>query len=156
MINSFENFTFTILKLNKLIQKIKLVEMEEYGLRAVHVMCIYYLYVSPEGLTSSELVRHTLEDKAAISRSLGTLRERGYVTFDSRKYNSKVQLTAEGGMIAQHIVERAECVVNVTREGLSEEERESFIHALGTITKRLESYYNELLQQKGKESDTEE
>ena len=37
----FENFTVNILKLNKLVNKIKQFEMEEYGLKAIHVMCGY-------------------------------------------------------------------------------------------------------------------
>ena len=39
----FENFTLLIDKLGKIIQKIKNIEMKEYGLKAVHVMCIYQL-----------------------------------------------------------------------------------------------------------------
>ena len=66
----FEHFTISILKLNKLVQKIKQYEMQEYDLKAIHVMCGYYLNEHPEGLTSSELVKLTLEDKAAISREL--------------------------------------------------------------------------------------
>ena len=76
----FEHFTITILKLNKLVQKIKLYEMQEYGLKAIHVMCGYYLMENPDGLTASELVKLTLEDKAAISRALKTLQEKGFVT----------------------------------------------------------------------------
>ena len=40
MDDRFENFTVTVLKLGKLVQKIKLFEMESYGLKAIHVMCI--------------------------------------------------------------------------------------------------------------------
>ena len=49
----FEHFTITILKLNKLVQKIKIYEMQEYGLKAIHVMCGYYLMENPDGLTAS-------------------------------------------------------------------------------------------------------
>lgn len=156
MIDGFEDFTITILKLNKLIQKIKLSEMEGYDLRAVHVMCIYYLYVTPDGMTSGELAKQTLEDKAAISRSLGTLRERGYVTYDSRKYNSKVQLTEEGEGVARYILERAERAVSATRCELKEQERVLFLQTLRTITEHLEAYYFELLGQKGEVPGSEE
>ena len=58
----FENFTVNILKLNKLVNKIKQFEMEEYGLKAIHVMCGYYLYENPNGLTASELAKLAIEE----------------------------------------------------------------------------------------------
>ena len=144
MIDRFENFTITVLRLYKLIQKIKLLEMEEYGLRAVHVMCIYYLDLCRDGLTASELVRLTLEDKAAISRALGTLRERGYINYNSRRYNSKIVLTPRGEGIARHVVSRAGSAVAAAGEGLSEEDRNVLYDSLGIITQRLEEYYRSL------------
>ncbi|MGN1373278.1 MAG: hypothetical protein ACI4VK_04450 [Candidatus Coproplasma sp.] len=36
----FEQFTITVLKLNKLVQKIKTCEMSDYGLKTIHVMCV--------------------------------------------------------------------------------------------------------------------
>ena len=66
----FERFTMTILTMSKLVQKIKSLEMHKFGLKAVHVMCLYHLRARPEGLTASELCRRTLDDKAAISRAV--------------------------------------------------------------------------------------
>lgn len=88
----FENFTVSILKLNKLIHKIKLYEMEEYDLRAIHVMCIYYLNSYPD-ITATELAKLTLEDKAAISRALKMLAEKDYVNYTADGYNAKITLT---------------------------------------------------------------
>ena len=50
----FERFTVSVLKINKLIQKIKAFEIREYGLKAVHVLCVYFLNCSSDGLTASE------------------------------------------------------------------------------------------------------
>ncbi len=58
----FAKFTISILKLNKIVQKIKTYEMKKFGLSSVHVMCLYALNYRREGLTSSELVNTTLED----------------------------------------------------------------------------------------------
>ncbi len=151
MNNRFENFVISVLRLNKIITKIKLLEMEEYKLRAVHVMCIYYLSESEDGLTATELARLTLEDKAAISRALGTLRERGYITYDSKKYNSKVQLTDEGKNVAEFINERAENYVDAAGGTLSESDREAMYRSLATIIARLEAYYESLARERGKD-----
>jgi DNA-binding MarR family transcriptional regulator len=140
----FENFTIAILKLNKLIQKIKLYEMKDYDLKAIHVMCIYYLETNEGGLTASELTRLTLEDKAAISRALVLLSERGFIKYDSNTYNALVTITAEGKKIAAHIEERANAAVNAGGSDLSDEERNNFYRALNSISNNLEEYYNKL------------
>ena len=111
MENRFENFTVAILKLNKLIQKIKLYEMRDYGLKAIHVMCVYYLRTRGE-LTASELSKLTLEDKAAISRAISFLNEKGFVNYDSNKYNAPIKLTDEGIKVSEYINRRAESAVN--------------------------------------------
>lgn len=144
MENIFENFTITILKLNKLVQKIKNCEMHEYDLKTIHVMCVYYLKNNPEGLTSSELTKLTLEDKAAISRALKTLREKGYVHYDPNKYNSVIHLTDEGMKLAEDISEKASNAVNAGSYDFSEAERCSFYNALKVIACNLESYYSQL------------
>lgn len=155
MNNRFENFVISVLRLNKIITKIKLLEMEEYKLRAVHVMCIYYLSESEDGLTATELAKLTLEDKAAISRALGTLRERGYIFYDSKKYNTKVRLTDEGKEIAKFIGDRAESYVEAAGGTLTDADRESMYRSLSTIITRLESYYDTLARERGKEAEEE-
>lgn len=144
----FEHFTISILKINKLVQKIKQFEMQEYDLKAIHVMCGYYLNEHPEGLTSSELVKLTLEDKAAISRALKTMQDRGYVTYDPNKHNTPVRLTDKGKSFAEFIQERATRAVESGSAELSEEQRIFFYKSLGSIAAKLESYYNELLKKK--------
>ena len=147
----FENFVITILKLNKLIGRIKLLEMEGYDLRAVHVMCIYYIERREDGLTASELSKLTLEDKAAISRALGTLRERGYINYDTKKYNSKATLTDEGRRLADYIEERAESYVNAGGGELTDAERATLYGALNSISARLEAYYDGMIAKRDAE-----
>ena len=144
MENIFENFTITILKLNKLVQKIKNYEMQEYDLKTIHVMCGYYLKNNPEGLTASELTKLTLEDKAAISRALKTLHEKGFVTYDPNKYNSVIRLTEDGKKFAEAVCQKAERAVEAGSYHFTEEERLSFYKALGTIAENLENYYDNL------------
>ena len=146
MENIFESFTITILKLNKLVQKIKNFEMQEYGLKTIHVMCVYYLNIHPEGLTASELTKLTLEDKAAISRALKLLQEKGYASYDPNKYNAEIRLTKEGKEFASIIDKKADKAVNAGSYAFTEEQRASFYKELGTIANNLEKYYNELLK----------
>lgn len=143
MENRFENFTVTVLKLGKLIQKIKLFEMEDFCLKAVHVMCIYYSG-KRGSVTATELVSLTWEDKAAISRALALLSEKGYVRYDTRKYNSAVTLTEEGKKVYDCISERAAAAVDAGGGSLTDGEREAFYDMLGRIERDLERYYNGL------------
>lgn len=143
MENRFENFTITILKLNKLVQKIKLIEMKEHGLKAIHVMCIYYLNENKSGITASELSRLTLEDKAAISRALARLKELGLINH-FKAYNQPIVLTEKGEETARYILVKASKAVEAAGRGLTEEERENFYRSLISISQRLEDYYIDL------------
>ncbi len=140
----FERFTISILKLNKLVQKIKIYEMKKCGLKSIHVMCLYYLNIHREGLTASELVKLTLEDKAAISRALATLREQDYAEYDPASHNAPVKLTQKGTELAQYIVQRAAAAVHAGSAEFSDEEREFFYKSLVIISDNLEKYYADL------------
>lgn len=140
----FENFTVSILKLNRLIQRIKQFEMREYKLKSIHVMCIYCLNEHPEGLTASELMRLIFEDKAAISRALRQLLELGYVKYDVKKYNSLIVLTGEGLKVAEYISQKSEKAVKAGSADFTEEERDFFYKSLAQITENLKNYYGEL------------
>lgn len=144
MEKTFEHFTVSILKLNKLVQRIKIYEMDKYGLKAVHVMCGYYLEEHPEGLTATELAKFAIEDKAAISRALLQMKERGYVNYDTKTYNAKITLTDEGRRLAGIIRERADRAVNAGSAVLSEEERIRFYQTLTSIADNLSAYYRSL------------
>lgn len=144
MENRFENFTITVLKLNKLIQRIKLIEMEEYGLKAVHVMCVYYLHGSKQGLTAAELCKLTFEDKAAISRALALLKGKGFISYDTKTYNASVKLTEEGEKLYDYIDERAAKAVDAGGSHLTDEERTAFYRAIGSIAENLTAYYENL------------
>ena len=136
----FEHFTITILKLNKIVQKIKQLESQKHGLKAVHIMCGYYLNEHPEGLTSTELVKLTLEDKAAISRALKTMIQQGY----AEKVGARTVLTGKGKSLAEFITERSDKAVEAGSAFFTDEERVFFYKSLGEIADRLESYYNDL------------
>lgn len=145
----FVDFTVTILKLNKLVQKIKSLEIERYGLKPVHVMCIYYLNKNPQGLTAKELGELTLEDKAAISRAIKIMYDKGIVRYDFNSRNSLVELTDEGGQVADDICARVSRAVSAGALDFSEEERNFFYQSLGTIVEKLNNYYKDLVKING-------
>ena len=138
----FENFTVTVLKINKLVQKIKLFEMDGYGLKAIHVMCIYYAGGGP--VTAGELCRLTCEDKAAISRALGMLKGRGFINYDAGKYNAEVTLTGKGRELCDFIKVKSSAAVEAAGADLSEEERALLYKSLASVAYNLEKYYNAL------------
>lgn len=144
MENIFENFVISVLKLYRIIQKIKNYEMREYGLKSVHVMCIYYLNENKEGLTFGELMRLTLEDKAVVSRSVKELSGKGFVKYDSKKYNSPVTLTEKGTEVAAKILEKADSAVKAGSADLTDGEREKFHNALKEVSVNLKQYYDHL------------
>ena len=139
-----ENFVGLILEASRLIQRIKTFETKAYGLKPVHVMCLFYLFQNKEGLSSKELASLTFEDKAAISRALSLLRNKSLAWYDETKYNSKITLTEEGMKVAEKICERANMAVNAGGEGLSEDERDNFYRSLGKINQNLTNYFNSL------------
>ncbi len=140
MNDRFQNFTFSIMKLNKLVNRIKLIEMKEFGLKGIHVLCIYDLFVQG-AMTAGELSRVTLEDKAAISRALKLLAEKGFVSYDSDGYNSPISLTNSGVSLAVAIEEKAQRAVDAAGGTLTEEQRSNFYECLDIISSRLEAYY---------------
>ena len=137
----FENFVISVLKLHRLVQRIKNYEMREYGLKSIHVMCIYYLNEREEGLTSGELMRLTFEDKAAISRAVAQLKEKNMVEYDTGKHNSPVRLTEQGKTIAAAILEKSDRAVKAGSANMSEEERALFYKSLAEIADNLKEYY---------------
>jgi len=144
MENVFESFTVTVLKINKLIQKIKQREMSEYGLKGIHAMCLYYLN-NGERITASELMRLTLEDKAAISRALKQLGDGGYVQYDYDTYNAAVQLTQKGAEVAKEVIGKTESAVKAVSANFTEDERLFFYSALNEICENLQKYGEEIL-----------
>jgi DNA-binding MarR family transcriptional regulator len=138
MIQRFDAFVSGITSCYKLIQRIKSMEMTEFGLKGTHVMCLYYLRQNPAGLTASQLCGLCAEDKAAISRTLSELKSRGYITSLSKKaYRAMLTLTGAGQEVARKFDQMIEGWVRAGGDGLSEEERFDFYKCLATIAENL-------------------
>ena len=108
MIKRFEQFVSGITVCYKYIQRIKALEMPELepGMKGSHVMCIFYLEQNPDGLTAAQLSNLCQEDKAAISRTLSELVERGFVAGgekDGKRYRALLVLTEKGQALAEKV-----------------------------------------------------
>lgn len=140
----FEAFTGSVLELNRYLQKIKEMEMRPYGLHASHVMCLYFLGKSPEGLTATELTEACKEDKAAISRSTAQLIEKGLVrrteAESKRAYRAKLYLTESGQEMVQTFDRRIDTVLTRGGKGLTDEQRNIFYSTMNIIIENMSRY----------------
>lgn len=152
LIERFEAFTTSITKAYKCIQKIKIMEAERIGLKANHIMYMYYLGKNPEGLTSIDLCKLCIEDKAAVSRGIVDLTEKGFVELSQtdlgRKYRTKFILTSEGCEINKKLNDAIAIAVNKASSDLSEIERANFYNVLFNITNNIEKIYESYIKDK--------
>jgi DNA-binding MarR family transcriptional regulator len=140
MIQRFDAFVSGITACYKYIQRIKSMEMTEFGLKGTHVMCLYYLRQNPAGLTASQLCGLCAEDKAAISRTVSELRNRGYITSLSQKaYRAMLTLTATGQEVARKFDHLIEGWVSTGGDGLTDEDRAAFYRVLEHISDNLQN-----------------
>ena len=140
MKDRFELFTILIHRIGRNIRKIENREVAQYGLRSVHVSCLYYLYLS-HGLTLTELCERCEEDKATVSRAVGYLEKNGYLHSDEKKekrYKYSLLLTEKGKQVGGEILAKINAVLGEMNDGLTEEEREAFYRSLAVISEGLD------------------
>ena len=140
----FETFTVLINRLSRNIRKIKNQEMADYGLRSVHVSCLYYLYRA-DSLTATDLCERCEEDKATISRALEYLETNDYLTCSSKnakRYKTPLLLTEKGKKVAKKIADKVEKVLEAVSTSLSDEERRAFYKSLAIISESLDAVAN--------------
>lgn len=141
----FEDFVTVVTRAYKSIQKIKNTETECMGLKVSHVMCLYYLGKHTGGLTAGALCKLCNEDKAAISRTITDLTDRGYVISDSsteRKYRNSFRLTESGLAQSMDIKQAVADVVCKASVGFSDDERKVFYRVFCMIADNLEAICN--------------
>ena len=142
--NRFETFTGSILELNRYLQKLKDIEMKPFGLRANHVMCLYHLGKNPQGLTVTQMAEACKEDKAAVSRCMAQLVERGLVQGNfpenKRSYRTRLTLTASGQGLVAKIYQKVDAAMIGGSSGLTEVQRETLYAAMEIIINNLSRY----------------
>ena len=144
MDHRFETFSLSILELNRYLQKIKELEMKQFGLKANHTMCLYYLGQHPEGLTATQLTELCKEDKAADRQLVVCEQPEDH----KRSYRSHYMLTGQGRSVVSGIQTRIKEALSYGGRGLTEERRRDFYGTLAIISENLSDYLTEHSQQK--------
>ena len=143
----FEIFVTAITQIYRSIQKLKVKEMADFGLKGSHVMCLFHLKKHPEGLTSSQLAQYCEEDKAAISRTLNELQDLSLIHIEEnpgqRRYRSLITLTESGDQITSEMEIKIKKAVGLAAQGYTDEQRELFYHVLLQIDENLQRYAEE-------------
>ena len=140
MLDRFEQFSYSISNIYKHITKIEREEMEKYGLRGAYAQYLVTMTHYPEGITSSKLSEICDRDKAAISRIVSEMEDKGLVIRQTDKdnmYRARLVLTEEGKKAAEFVCERAEKAVNAAGQGLGDDDRKIFYGALAIIEANL-------------------
>ena len=138
----FEKFALLIDGVQKCIQRFKNSIAPALGIKSVHVLWIYELYIHREGLTSAELAVRSNIDPSLISRELATLKKQGYITKEvtpgKRNYNSRITLTEEGEALAKKIYVKALDVQGKVDDGVSTKDLVVFYSVLEKLHDNLE------------------
>lgn len=146
-IDRFEKFVNTVSLIQKNILKIKSIEMRELGLKGPHVMCLFYLDRYEEGLTAAKLCRLISVDKAAVSRVLSELGQKGYIYYPEsihgKRYRVNAVLTDEGKQAAKRVNEIICGVVEKAGAGLDDGERAAMYESLQKVSDNLEQMVTE-------------
>ena len=79
MVSRFEHFSSSIFCIYRYIQRIERKEMESYGLKGPHAQCLLTLNRFPQGVTATRLCELCDRDKAAVSRMVSELEDKGMV-----------------------------------------------------------------------------
>lgn len=142
----FEDFVGLVDGLHKEIQRIKANESEKLGLKGADVMVMHYLARSKEGLTGAQLAREAGVTRAAISRTLGRLKENGFVEYadgaDAARYRALITLTAEGEKRMKAVDEIVQGVIGTTSEALSDTKRKQMYSSMRQILETLKKVAN--------------
>jgi len=140
-------FTSTVASLYQSIQKIRAMEMDRFHLKTGHVTCLLLLYHHPEGITHKKMTELCEMDKAAVSRYITTLRERGFITDDTadeKKYHRRIHLTDAGMRVAERTTEMVVRAVENGSASMTEAERIRFYDRMQEIADNLQKYITDM------------
>lgn len=142
----FTPFVLTIERVSKNIKRIADKEMEPYGLRSSHVMCMLQLSKTENGLSSSSLAEACGVDKAFISRITNELLEKGYIEKENnsqKKYKTNFILTEKGMEINKRMIEVVSNYVHLVNKNVSQKEIELFYEVLNEFDAEISKIVNE-------------
>jgi len=139
MLERFEQFSAAISAIYRDIQKIEKSEMDRLGYKGAFAQYLVLLRRHPDGLAAAEICELCDRDKAAVSRVMAEMEDKGLVTRTGNAYRAKLTLTELGHDAADYVACRAEVAVLEAGKGLSDRDRTIFYEALACISTNLQT-----------------
>ena len=140
MLDRFEMFSGAISAAYRCLQKLERDEMEKYGYKGAFAQYLIAINRYPDGVTASQLCEMCDKDKAAVSRIVAEMHEKGLIVRDGdNAYRARFRLTDEGAKATRFVIERAEIAARDVGKGLSDEKRQVFYESLALLVANLES-----------------
>lgn len=140
MVNRFEQFAAAISAAFRQLQRVERAAMERYGLKGAFAQYLRILTHYPEGMTSAQLCEACERDKAAISRVIMEMEEKGMVRREGdgeHQYRATIVLTEEGKAAADYVADCATEIVSKAVVGLSDDDRSIMYASLDLICSNL-------------------
>lgn len=144
----FERFTVAVTEISYHIHRLMNEVMEQYGLRGVNAIYLVVLRRHKEGITAARLGEYCSRDKADVSRAITSLEKKGLVVKDAGRYRAKLQLTAQGGALADRIRALAQRAVEQAGRDISDADRVVMYAALESIGNHLQDLTVQALTEK--------
>ena len=148
----FEQFATLISGIYRDIQKLKTKWTEPLGMKSVHIFWVYLLKNHPEGLSASELSRHSQSNRSLVSREIQELINLGYVyaeeTPKQRRYGQKLRLTESGLTVAQRISDASLEIQSAVNAGIPEDDLSTLYRTLEILMRNFHTLADESLEDK--------
>ena len=135
----FETFSSMLGAATKSLEKLKSKGMEDFGLSGTHTLCLRQLYDFPAGLTRTELSTKLSVDRAQITRVIGELLDKGFVTESGSGsgYRKKCSLTDKGLAATAEINEKVIMINHFVSGDIPPERLRDFYKTLDEICENL-------------------
>ncbi len=143
MKSRFEQFSYVVSGIYRYIHRIEKSVMVEQGYKGVFAIYLATLSRYPEGLSCARLCEVCDKDKAAVSRIVAEMTEKGLVEKvqqGDKIYRAKVVLTEKGKRVAKTVNEKSrDAAIAVAGDVIGENERERFYEILDSINANLQT-----------------
>ena len=137
MLERFQQFSFIISGINRHIQRLERTEMIKYGYKGSYAQYLVAIQRFKDGVTCTQLSEICDKDKAAVSRTLTILQNKGYIVSEDKKYRARLVLTDSGREVAKRMDDMIEQWVGFGGSGISDEDRATFYRVLESIALNL-------------------
>ena len=103
---------------------------------------MYLLKKHPEGLSASELSRHSQSNRSLVSREIQELIDLDYVAYaplkPGKRYGQKLVLTSNGQAVAERISQASLDIQNQVNKDIPEEDLNTLYRTLSILLKNFD------------------